>query len=278
MRSWQFPDNLLYILFITSVKESLCARNPRDLLRHLLADPPGGEQSWEGFLFFSSAYFFFFLPYLRRWSNKWFRNNLTLENICHHLIPPQIVVTNSLPQGLNVARMGSKLEVIDISGETFSFLFFSSWFGFQGMVSEFIRRSHYNESVGKARFYFNRFQISSVKGERPLWPLLQADRQGGGEQGEENQRRRNFLFFIQCHLKSPSSFLVPTTAGFINHLPILLLIKNKDVYFSVPIPKLSTQTLFVNWVSYLESSWSFDDHLDLSRITLVIGQLLSWSR
>ena len=37
---------------------------------------------------FSSAYFFFFLPYLRRWSNKWFRNNLTLENICHHLIPP----------------------------------------------------------------------------------------------------------------------------------------------------------------------------------------------
>jgi len=43
----------------------------------------------------------------------------------------KIVVTNSLPQGANVARMGSKLEVIDISG----------------MVSEFIRRSHYNESV-----------------------------------------------------------------------------------------------------------------------------------
>ena len=115
--------------------------------------------------------------------------------------PPQIVVTNSLPQGLNVARMGSKLEVIDISGEIFRCLFFSSWFGFQGMVSEFIRRSHYNESVGRTRFYFNRFQINSVKGERTLWPLLQADRQGGGEQGEENQRRRNFLFFIQCHLK-----------------------------------------------------------------------------
>lgn len=43
----------------------------------------------------------------------------------------KIVVTNSLPQSSNVARMGSKLEVIDISG----------------MVSEFIRRSHYNESV-----------------------------------------------------------------------------------------------------------------------------------
>ena len=75
---------------------------------------------------------------------------------------PQIVVTNSLPQGLNVARMGSKLEVIDISGEIFPCLFFSSWFGFQGMVSEFIRRSHYNESVGRTRFYFNRFQINSV--------------------------------------------------------------------------------------------------------------------
>jgi len=43
----------------------------------------------------------------------------------------KIVVTNSLPQSVNIARMGSKLEVVDISG----------------MVSEFIRRSHYNESV-----------------------------------------------------------------------------------------------------------------------------------
>jgi len=43
----------------------------------------------------------------------------------------KIVVTNSLPQAVNIARMGSKLAVIDISG----------------MVSEFIRRSHYNESV-----------------------------------------------------------------------------------------------------------------------------------
>lgn len=43
----------------------------------------------------------------------------------------KIVVTNSLPQAGNIARMGSKLKVIDISG----------------MVSEFIRRSHYNESV-----------------------------------------------------------------------------------------------------------------------------------
>ena len=31
----------------------------------------------------------------------------------------QIVVTNSLPQSANVARMGSKIEVIDISGGTF---------------------------------------------------------------------------------------------------------------------------------------------------------------
>ena len=43
----------------------------------------------------------------------------------------QIVVTNSLPQKDNVEYFGSKIEVVDISG----------------MVSEYIRRSHYNESV-----------------------------------------------------------------------------------------------------------------------------------
>lgn len=43
----------------------------------------------------------------------------------------KIVVTNSLPQAANIALMGDRLEVIDISG----------------IVSEFIRRSHYNESV-----------------------------------------------------------------------------------------------------------------------------------
>ena len=181
-------------LCLTSAKESLCARNPRDLLRHLLADPPGGEQSWEGFLFL------FLQPIFSSFCHTWEGEATSDSEIISPLKifvitwSPQIVVTNSLPQGLNVARMGSKLEVIDISGEIFPCLFFSSWFGLQGMVSEFIRRSHYNESVGRTRFYFNRFQINSVKGERPLWPLLQADRQGGGEQGEENQRRRNFLF------------------------------------------------------------------------------------
>ena len=65
----------------------------------------------------------------------------------------QIVVTNSLPQSANVARMGSKIEVIDISGWTFYTLQIANIFiklydsHFSGMVSEFIRRSHYNESV-----------------------------------------------------------------------------------------------------------------------------------
>jgi len=43
----------------------------------------------------------------------------------------KIVVTNSLPQTQNKEFFGEKIEVVDISG----------------MVSEYIRRSHYNESV-----------------------------------------------------------------------------------------------------------------------------------
>ena len=43
----------------------------------------------------------------------------------------QIIVTNSLPQKHNTDFFGAKMEVVDISG----------------MVSEYIRRSHYNESV-----------------------------------------------------------------------------------------------------------------------------------
>jgi len=43
----------------------------------------------------------------------------------------KIIVTNSLPQNEASDFFGSQLEVVDISG----------------MVSEFIRRSHYNESV-----------------------------------------------------------------------------------------------------------------------------------
>jgi len=43
----------------------------------------------------------------------------------------KIVVTNSLPQKAHVEYFGDKIEVVDISG----------------MVSEYIRRSHYNESV-----------------------------------------------------------------------------------------------------------------------------------
>ena len=49
----------------------------------------------------------------------------------------QLVVTNSLPQAKNLTSLGSKLEVVDISG----------------MVSEFIRRSHYNESVSVLSHY-----------------------------------------------------------------------------------------------------------------------------
>ena len=49
----------------------------------------------------------------------------------------QLVVTNTLPQARNLTSMGSKMEVVDISG----------------MVSEFIRRSHYNESVSVLSHY-----------------------------------------------------------------------------------------------------------------------------
>ena len=61
----------------------------------------------------------------------------------------QIVVTNSLPQSANVARMGSKIEVIDISGGIFFLQIVNILrrLSILGMVSEFIRRSHYNESV-----------------------------------------------------------------------------------------------------------------------------------
>lgn len=43
----------------------------------------------------------------------------------------KVVVTNSLPQERNIASMGNLLDVVDISG----------------MISEFIRRCHYRESV-----------------------------------------------------------------------------------------------------------------------------------
>ena len=51
----------------------------------------------------------------------------------------QIIVTNSLPQTEASQFFGSKLEVVDISG----------------MISEFIRRSHYNESVSVLSQGFN---------------------------------------------------------------------------------------------------------------------------
>jgi len=50
----------------------------------------------------------------------------------------KLVVTNSLPQAKNEESLGTKLEVVDISG----------------MVSEFIRRSHYNESVSVLSQYY----------------------------------------------------------------------------------------------------------------------------
>jgi len=49
----------------------------------------------------------------------------------------KLVVTNSLPQDNNMTKMGNKMEVVDVSG----------------MVSEFIRRSHYNESVSVLSHY-----------------------------------------------------------------------------------------------------------------------------
>ena len=51
----------------------------------------------------------------------------------------KIIVTNSLPQTEASDFFGTKLEVVDISG----------------MVSEFIRRSHYNESVSVLSQGFN---------------------------------------------------------------------------------------------------------------------------
>jgi len=66
----------------------------------------------------------------------------------------KIVVTNSLPQTKNKEFFGDKIEVVDISG----------------MVSEYIRRSHYNESVSvlsnnyqpgiKEKFRLHQGQIS----------------------------------------------------------------------------------------------------------------------
>jgi len=50
----------------------------------------------------------------------------------------KIVVTNSLPQDSNKTLFGDKLEVLDISG----------------IVSEFIRRSHYHESVSVLSQYY----------------------------------------------------------------------------------------------------------------------------
>jgi len=52
----------------------------------------------------------------------------------------KLVVTNSLPQDQNRVLFGDKLEVLDVSG----------------IVSEFIRRSHYNESLGVlSQYYFS---------------------------------------------------------------------------------------------------------------------------
>ena len=86
------------------VKESLCARHPRHLLWHLLTHLAGGRQSWEG------------PTVIRSQPITWEKNLLLIVWWAHLFL--QIVVTNSLPQSSNVARMGSKLEVIDISGRT----------------------------------------------------------------------------------------------------------------------------------------------------------------
>jgi len=67
----------------------------------------------------------------------------------------KMVVTNSLPQDENKCVFGDKLEVLDISG----------------IVSEFVRRSHYNESVSVlSQYYYS--QSEEQRGEA---------RQGGTE-------------------------------------------------------------------------------------------------
>jgi ribose-phosphate pyrophosphokinase len=70
----------------------------------------------------------------------------------------KIVVTNSLPQKNNIERMGDKLDVIDISG----------------LVSEFIRRSHYNESVSVLSY--NYFKVGK-DGERNIDRKISEDSQ-----------------------------------------------------------------------------------------------------
>jgi len=61
----------------------------------------------------------------------------------------KLVVTNSLPQGNNLTSLGTKLEVVDISG----------------MVSEFIRRSHYNESVSVLSHYTVEQKVRKISSE-----------------------------------------------------------------------------------------------------------------
>ena len=78
---------------------------------------------------------------------------LTINHHYYALYPMrQLVVTNSLPQDTNLTKMGNKMEVVDVSGTSLSLKkeHHAIW---SGMVSEFIRRSHYNESVSVLSHY-----------------------------------------------------------------------------------------------------------------------------
>lgn len=95
----------------------------------------------------------------------------------------KIIVTNSLPQKLNVETFGSKIEVVDISG----------------MVSEYIRRSHYNESVSVLSTYFSAKDI--LKPERSRQQSVEAaeseDSLGHLEPDSPHQRRMRKGFRLE---------------------------------------------------------------------------------
>jgi len=95
----------------------------------------------------------------------------------------KIVVTNSLPQKNNKERLGSKLEIIDISG----------------MVSEFIRRSHYNESVSVLSYnYFKLDNNGERNVERKISEASDISELGESPKGPMRALRKGFRLESVC--------------------------------------------------------------------------------
>jgi len=101
----------------------------------------------------------------------------------------KIIVTNSLPQTQNVESFGPKLEVVDISG----------------MVSEFIRRSHYNESVSVLSHYFSAKDIlkqETMRQQSVEAEFLEEEEEGVGhlelEQPHQRRIRKGFRLESVC--------------------------------------------------------------------------------